>query len=161
MYLLENTFKEVQAAGRTLKPTEVLFGSTKIKYLGHVIFHRGIQIESYRVQIIIYLAQPMTAKELRSVPGMANLDQTFMPNCAALVESLVAVTSKEVAQNWSLYNHWKEEQIAVSFSTKQPITPVRILRFPDFSTQFVSHVDASDAGAICQERSEMRHTILT
>ena len=42
--LVENTFKAIQAAGLTLKPSNIQFGPKEVKYLGFVLSADGIRI---------------------------------------------------------------------------------------------------------------------
>ena len=66
--LLENTFKTLQAAGLTLKPSKVQFGPKEVKYLGHILSSDGIRLGDDRIQAILDLPTPTNnIKELRSV----------------------------------------------------------------------------------------------
>ena len=64
--LLENTFKAIQAAGLTLKPSKVQFGPKEVKYLGHILSSDGIRIGDDRIKAIIDLPKPTNIKQLRS-----------------------------------------------------------------------------------------------
>ena len=63
--LLENTFKAIRAAGLTLKPSKVQFGSKGVKCLGHVLSPDGIRIGDDRVKAIIDLPKLTNITHLR------------------------------------------------------------------------------------------------
>lgn len=44
LQLLENVFKAWEAAGLTLKPSEVQFGPREVKHLRHILTANGIRI---------------------------------------------------------------------------------------------------------------------
>ena len=87
----------LQTAGLTLKPSKIYFGPKEIQYLGHVLFAQGIRIGEDRIKALIDLKTPTTIKELRSVPGTIDIVRKFIPNLAPIIEPLVALTRKSVA----------------------------------------------------------------
>ena len=145
LILLENTFKAIQAAGLTLKPSKIQFGPKEVKYLGHILSSDGILIGDDRIKAIIDLPKPTNIKQLRSVLGMVNFVRKFIPNLAATIAPLVALTKKEAINEIS--KRWRPEHDQAFARVKQLLTEAPVLHFPDFSKPFVIHVDASNAGA--------------
>ena len=94
----------------TLKPSKIHFGSKEVQYLGHVLSANGIRMGEDRVKAIIVLKTPTTIKGLRSVLGAINFVRKFIPNLAIIIEPLVALTRKTVANLKTLQNHWGSEQ---------------------------------------------------
>ena len=95
--LLENVFRALQTAGLTLKPSKIPFGPKEVQYLRHVLSADGIRMGEDRIKAIIDLKTPTTIKELRSVLGMINFVRKIIPNLATIIEPLVALTRKSVA----------------------------------------------------------------
>lgn len=143
--LLENMFKALQAAGLTLKPSKVQFGPKEVKYLGHILTADGIRIGTDRIKAIVDLPTPKNIKELRSVLGMVNFVRKFIPNLAGILAPLVALTKKEAVKE--IAKRWNSEHDQAYAKVKQLLTEAPVLQFPDFSKDFVIHVDASEAGA--------------
>ena len=103
--LLEDMFRALQAADLTLKPSKIHFGPKEVQYLGHVLSADGIRIGEDRIKAIIDLKTPTTIKEFRSVLGTINFVRKFIPNLATIIEPLVALTRKSVANLQMLRNH--------------------------------------------------------
>ena len=89
---------------------------------------------------------PSTIKELRSVLGTVNFVRKFIPNLATIIEPLVALTRKSVANLKTLRNIWGPEQDAAFIKVKELLTSAPVLHFPRFHKPFIIHVDASDCG---------------
>ena len=97
--LLEDMFRALQTAGLTLKPAKIHFGPKEVQYLGHVLSADGIRMGEDRIKAIVNLKTPTTIKELRSVLGTVNFVRKFIPNLATIIEPLVALTRKSVANS--------------------------------------------------------------
>ena len=144
--LLEDMFRALQTAGLTLKPAKIHFGPKEVQYLGHVLSADGIRMGEDRIKAIIDLKTPTTIKELRSVLGTVNFVSKFIPNLATIIEPLVALTRKSVANLKTLRNHWGPEQDAAFIKVKELLTSAPVLHFPRFHKPFITHVDASNCG---------------
>ena len=79
LLLLERMFSALQAAGLTLKPSKLHFGSKQLKYLGHIISEHGISIRYDLIKAISELPDPKNTKELRSLLGAFNFVRRFVP----------------------------------------------------------------------------------
>ncbi|CAB1120736.1 unnamed protein product [Ectocarpus sp. CCAP 1310/34] len=142
--LLENTFQALQAAGLTLKPSKVQFGPQEVKYLGHIPSSDGIRLGEDRIKAILDIPTPTNIKELRSVLGTVNYVRKFIPNLATVTAPLVDLTKKEAMK--SVAKRWGPEHDEAFAEVKKLLAAAPLLNFPDFSKEFVIHVDASNAG---------------
>ena len=70
----------------------------------------------------------------------------FIPNLATIIEPLVALTRKSVANLKTLRNHWGPEQDAAFIKVKELLTSAPVLHFSRFHKPFIIHVDVSDCG---------------
>ena len=116
--LLEDVFRALQTAGLTLKPSEIHFEPKEVQYFGHVLSANGIRMGEDRTKAIIDLKMPTTIKEFRSVLSTINFVRKFIPNLATIIEPLVALTRKSVANLKTLRNHWGPEQDASFIKVK-------------------------------------------
>ena len=130
----------------TLKPSKIHFGPKEAHYLGHVLSANGIRMSEDRIKASIDLKTPTTIKEHCSVLGTINFVRKFIPNLAAIVDSLVALTRKSVANLKTLQNHWGSEQDVAFIKVKELLTSAPVLHFPRFHKSFIIDVDASDGG---------------
>ena len=144
--LLEDMFRALQTAGLTLQPSKIYFGPKEAQYLGHVLFADGIRMGEDRIKAIIDLKTPTTIKKLRSALGTVNFVRKFIQNLAPIIEPLVALTRKSVANLQTLRNHWRPGQDATFIKVKELLTSAPVLRVPQYHKSFIIHVDASDCG---------------
>ena len=114
-----------------LKPSKIRFESKEVQYLGHVLSANGCRMGEVRTEAIIDLKTPTNIKELRSVLGTINFVRKFIPNLATIIEPLVALTRKSVANLKTLRNHWGPEQDAAFIKVKELLTPAPVLHFPN------------------------------
>ena len=128
--LLEDMFLALQTAGLTLKPTKIHFGPKEVQYLGHVLSADGIRMGEDRIKAIVDLKTPTT-----SVLGTVNFVRKFIPNLATIIEPLVALTRKSVANLKTLRNIWGPEQDAAFIKIKELLTSAPVLHFPDFTSR--------------------------
>ena len=95
--LLEDMFRALQAAGLTLKPSKIHFGPKDVHYIWHVLSANGIRMSEDRIKAINDLKTSTIIKELRSVLGTINFERESISNLATIIEPLVALTRKSVA----------------------------------------------------------------
>ena len=145
--LLEYMFRALQAAGFSLNPSKIYFVPKEVHCLGHVLSVDGIRIGEDQIKATVDLKTPTTIKELRSVLGPVNFVRKLVPNLAMIIDPLVALTRKAVANLKTLRNHWGPEQDAALIKVKELLTSAPVLLFPRFHKSFIIHVDASDYGA--------------
>ena len=144
--LLEDMFRALQAASRTMKPSKINFGPKEVHHLGHVLSANDIRMGEDQIKAIIDLKMPTTIKERRSVLGTINFVQNLIPNLETIIDPLVALTRKLVANLNTLRNHWGSEQDATFIKVKELLTSASVLHFPRFHKSFMIHVDASNCG---------------
>ena len=147
LLLLERMFTALQAAGLTLKPSKLQFGSKQVKYLGHIISEHAITIGDDRIKAISELPDPKNIKELRYLLGALNFVRRFVPEYAEVTAPLVELTKKQYKQRREFEKHWRTTQSeAVTRIKKLLPSPPVVLHFPDSSKEFIVHVDVSETG---------------
>ena len=66
---LQETFDTLQSYNMKLNPSKCVFGLTTGKFLGFMVSHRGIEINSEKVLAIMELEPPRMVKEVQSLNG--------------------------------------------------------------------------------------------
>ena len=66
---LQETFDTLRSYNMKLNPSKCVFGVTAGKFLGFMVSHRGIEVNPEKVQTIMELEPPRTAKEVQSLNG--------------------------------------------------------------------------------------------
>lgn len=80
--------KEIEVVLNTLqqnklfsKLTKCTFGLTVVKYLGHVVFSRGVQMDITKVAMILQWASPTNVKQVRIPQPKLVLSSTYQVLC--------------------------------------------------------------------------------
>ncbi|KAL1138978.1 hypothetical protein AAG570_009039 [Ranatra chinensis] len=108
-----------------------------VKYLGYVVSERGIHPGPGKVEAIKNLQVPVDVKGVRSLMGLINFYQRFLPCLADQMERWNHLMKKwvkfEITDDMLKSLDWAKEHLC-----REPV-----LRFPDFTKQFVVTTDAS------------------
>ena len=143
---LEQMFSALQAAGLTLKPTKLQFGQKEIEYLGHVISEKGISISADRIKAILALPEPECIKDNRGFLGTLNYVRRFIDGYAEITAPLVELTRKDFVKKTAFKKAFGPAQREAFARAKRALTSAPVLKYPDFTREFIVHTDASEAG---------------
>ena len=61
---LRETFNTLRSYNMKLNPNKCTFGVTAGKFLGFMVFERGIEVNPEKIRAIVELEPPMTVKEV-------------------------------------------------------------------------------------------------
>ena len=133
-------FKILAENGLKLKAKKCDFFKTKIDYLGHVVSSEGVAPDEKKVQSILNYPEPRNQKEVSSFLGLAGYYRKFVRAFADMAHPLTSLTRKDA--EWK----WGDEQKDAFNRIKCCLTSKPILRYPDFTRDFIVHTDASGYG---------------
>jgi len=137
---IEKVLDLLRKAGLKIKISKCTFLQTSVNYLGHVISQTGITPDPKKTKAIESFPTPTNISHLKSFLGLAGYYRKFIKNFATKAHALTMLTRKNVPWRWT-----QEEEDAFQFLKKCLINPP-ILRYPDFSREFLIHTDASGYG---------------
>ena len=133
---IEKVLDLLRKAGLKIKISQCTFLQTSVNYLGHVISQTGITPDPKKTKAIENFPTPTHISHLKSFLGLAGYYRKFIKNFATKAHALTMLTRKNVPWKWT-----QEEEDAFQFLKKCLINPP-ILRYPDFSREFLIHTDA-------------------
>ena len=90
--------------GFQLNPLKSFWAKDKVKYLGFVILHKGIQPQAKKIQRIKSLARLNDQKESRGLIGMVNFNKEMWRQKAYILKPLTEKTGKVVKFGWKEYS---------------------------------------------------------
>ena len=116
------------------------FMQPELKFLGHIVGARGLQVDPKKVAIVQDWPVPTCVALLRSFLGLANYFRKFIPGWAALVAPLQYLTKKDKSFVWSAecYEAFK--------GVKKALTSAPVLALPDLNSRFEVICDACGVG---------------
>ena len=137
---LESVFKLLAENGLKLKIKKCNFFKKKIDYLGHIVSDEGVSPNEIKTRAILTYPEPKNVKEVSSFLGLASYYRKFIRAFAEKAHSLTKLTRKNVAWEWG------DKQKTAFNCIKTSLTSKPILRFPNFSREFIIYTDASGYG---------------
>ena len=147
---LSLTFKRMGEMGLKLNVSKCHFSQTRIKFLGHLVSAKGVEVNPENVEGILKMASPKSTKEIRRFIGMCSFYRKFIPSFAKIAAPLTSLQSKIVKFIWT-----PECQQAFEL-LKLKLTSTPVLIKADLGKAFELHTDASDChvGAVLMQRED-------
>lgn len=137
---LLNVLSKLQEHNLTINTNKCEFNKTSITYFGFVFSKNGVSPDPNKVQIFNEMSSPKNVSETRSLIGMLNYLQKFLPNLATHNKLLRELTLAK--SNFT----WTDAHEAVFKELKQMLLNARALAYFDIKKNTHLHVDAGPVG---------------
>lgn len=138
MEKLDTVLTRLEQAGFRANVRKCFFAQTELDYLGYWLSRDGIQPQPKKVEAIMRLKPPKTARQVKQFLGMVNFYRDMWRRRSHLLSPLTALVGKKTNFKWG-----PEQQQAFD-EIKATISKETLLAFPDFSKPFHIYTDASD-----------------
>lgn len=137
---VESVLMRFRAAGLKLGPSKCQFLGEEVKYLGHILSRQGVRPDPDKLSCVRNFPTPRNAKEVRQFLGLLGYYRRHVKNFVENARPMKRLTSPKVDFVWD-----EEAQTAFELM-KDALTSAPLLRFPDFSRDFIVMTDASGQG---------------
>jgi hypothetical protein len=146
---LAETFANMRDAQLWLNPEKCVFGVRQGKILGYLVSHRGIEANPIKIQAIINMTPPQSARDVQRLTGRLVALNRFISKSAE--RSLPFLKTLHGAKDFA----WGPEQAAAFESLKQHLSDLATLASPDPSLPLLLYIAASPcavSAALIQEQ---------
>jgi hypothetical protein len=134
---LAETFANMRYARLRLNPEKCVFGVRQGKILGYLVSHRGIEANPTKIQAIINMTPPQSARDVQRLTGRLAALNRFISKSAE--RSLPFLKTLRGAKDFA----WGPEQAAAFASLKQHLSELATLTSPNPSLPLLLYVAAS------------------
>jgi Reverse transcriptase (RNA-dependent DNA polymerase)/RNase H-like domain found in reverse transcriptase len=97
---LEVVFNRLREHALKLNPLKCAFMVSSGKFLGFVVYHRGIEIDPGKIKAITELSPPKNLKQLRSLQGQLAYIRRFIANLSGKIQPFTRLTKKNIPFKW-------------------------------------------------------------
>ena len=105
--------------------------------LGHIVCKDGIKVDFAKIKIILDLKPPINPKQVRVLLGHTGYYRKFTRHYSDMTYPLEELLKEDQEFKWT-------EEFQISFDKlKRKLVEAPILKFPNWSTKFHVHIDAS------------------
>ena len=160
-------FDRFRKFGLKLSPKKCSFFMKKVKYIGHIVSAEGVQADPDKVSKVKNWPVPQTPEEVRQFLGFAGYYRKFIFNFSQIARPLIDIMAtgkkprgkrKIPPSSWK----WGPAQDTAFEMLKDRLTSAPVLGYPNFSTPFELHTDASLKGlgaVLYQEQDGVKRVI--
>lgn len=113
----------------------MFFSQPQVKYLGHLVLHKGVKPLASKVEAIYQWPTPRSTRAIRSFLGLAGFYRRFIRGYATIAAPLVHITTMEHFE-WTAQAQTTFEQL------KQALSEAPVLALLDFQLPFIVETDA-------------------
>ena len=131
---VDEVLNRFRLAGLKLKPSKCIFAANEVDYLGFKISDKGIQATDRKIEAVLGVDPPDTAKKLFSFLCSMNYYRLLIPQYGKLTTTLYKMT--EAKEKNCV---WTTESLAAFEALKQALVSAPILMFPNFKKEFCSN----------------------
>eukprot|EP00731_Ephydatia_muelleri_P020333 Em0013g60a len=137
---LREVLTSLQNAGLKIKPSKCHLMQTRVRYLGHIVSSKGIEIDPEKVRCVSDWPTPTDQRSLKQFMGLASYYKRFVQGFAQVAAPLNALTEK--TKTWE----WTAECNGAFLELKKRLVSAPILVMPCFNHKFILDTDASGEG---------------
>uniref|UniRef100_A0A3B1JKD5 Gypsy retrotransposon integrase-like protein 1 n=1 Tax=Astyanax mexicanus TaxID=7994 RepID=A0A3B1JKD5_ASTMX len=152
---LELVFNRLRHHGLKLKPSKCFLLKPEVKFLGHIISAKGVQVDAEKVRVLETWPIPKTVKDIRQVLGFMSYYRRFVPKFAQLAKPLHALVGGKMNRGRATGPiTWSGECQTAFDKLKGCLMSPPVLAYPDFTQPFILTTDGSlhGLGAVLSQK---------
>lgn len=168
LHNIQLVFNKIKEATLKIAPSKCQFFKRKVKFIGHIVSERGIEIDTEKTDKVVNWPKPRTPEDVRRFLGFVGYYRRFIENfsriCRPLTDLMPSPLKKKIkgknrqTREW----HWGAEQDKAFETLKTHLVSAPILGYADSTLPYELHTDASGdslGAALYQEQNGSKRVI--
>ena len=153
---LREVFDRLRQANLKLHPSKCNLFQRRVAFFGHVISHRGVEVQIEKIAAVRDWPRPQNVSELRSFLGLCSYYRRFVHKFADIAAPLHELQRKNAPFVW------QEEQESAFNRLKEVLTSAPVLGVPRDEGMFTVDSDASSVGigAVLSQQQDGREVVI-
>lgn len=149
LHNIQLVFNKIKEATLKIDPSKCQFFKRKVKFIGHIVSERGIEIDTEKTDKVVNWPKPRTPEDVRRFLGFVGYYRRFIENfsriCRPLTDLMPSPLKKKTkgknrqTREW----HWGAEQDNAFETLKTHLVSAPILGYADSTLPYELHTDAS------------------
>lgn len=147
---LREVFQRLSEHNSKVQPDKCEFLRREVIYLGHVITEDGVKPDPSKIEAVKNFPVPKSPKDIQSFLGLANYYRKFIKDFSKISKPISSLLKKNVPFLLTSSQQESFDRLKLSL-TQEPI-----LRYPDFTKEFILTTDASNfaLGAVLSQEHD-------
>jgi len=147
---LGQVLERLQAHNITVSPEKCCFGLTEVEFVGHTVDREGLHFSREKLDKVLMIDQPRTAKQLKSFLGVTVYFNDHVYHYAELVKPLHKMLAAYDAKR---HLQWSDETTKAFQEVRAAVNECPKVYFTNTAHPIFVATDASDygVGAICYQ----------
>lgn len=138
---------KLQAADLQVNLDKCVFHASEVEFLGYVISHNGIRMDSSKVQAVLEWPTPASVRDIQVFLGFANFYRRFIQNFSKVVAPITRLLKKDVPFVWDDAAQKAFDSLRTAFTTE----PVLAHFNPDLPCVLEPDASKTALGAVCSQ----------
>ncbi|BES89626.1 Hypothetical Protein NTJ_02434 [Nesidiocoris tenuis] len=145
---LHTVLKKLKHAGITLNREKCVISVNRVKFLGHIVSDKGVEVDMDKVEAVLKFKTPENISDIRSFLGLVAQHSKFLPNYSEISKPLRDLLIKD--NDWT----WDHAQKVSFEKLKQIVTKTPVLAFfdPNLDTRVTSDACNHGIGGLIEQR---------
>ncbi len=151
---LRLAFDRMRRYGLKMNPLKCAFGVSAGKFLGFMLYERGVEIDPKKIEKIFDFKAPTCKKEVQKLLGKVNYLRRFISNLTGKIDAFVSILrlKKEADFTWAAKQQEAFERLKKYFSTPP------VVRAPKAGKPFRLYIASEDEviGAVLMQEEDAK-----
>ena len=148
---LNIVLKRLRECNLKLSPKKYKFMQRRVKYIGHIVSERGVEVDPEKVEKIINWPTPKNGDEVRQFTAFAGYYRRFCKDFSKIAKPLTDLHPNTCLKNGKKVKsskpfHWGPEQEEAFEKLKNALSTPPVLGYANYDTPFEVHTDVSLKG---------------